>query len=89
MIKSNFTNSNEWVIPEVPVDCKKLVPIYIYCILLFLTAIIANPLLIWALLKYKDLMNPTNLLILTLAVLNTAGTILELPLVTLSAIFCK
>ena len=64
-----LTNFKEWIIPEVPIECNRLIPIYIYCILLFITALIANPLLIWALLKYKDLMNPTNLLVLTLAVL--------------------
>lgn len=90
-MNSNFTKiSNEWIIPQVPIECNKLIPIYIYCIILFITAFLSNSLLIILFVKYRsDLMNPTNLLVLALSILNLLGTIFELPIVTISAILCK
>ena len=78
-----------WTNPNVSVECYKLVPIATYCIILFIVALTTNLTLIWVLLKNKVLLHNANILILALSVLNTIGTVLELPLVSISAIRCK
>ena len=85
----NSNASNNWIIPKVPVECNKLIPIYIYCIILFVTALASNLLLIKILMKNKDLMNPINFLALSLAIMNLLGALFEMPFVTVSAILCK
>ena len=83
-----FVNGT-WTNPNSSVECYKLVPIATYCVILFIVALSANLTLIWILLKNKELLHNANILILALSVLNTIGTVLELPLVSVSAILCK
>jgi hypothetical protein len=78
-----------WIVPKVAVDCEQLKPIAIYCVVLFIVSLISNPTLIWILLRNRELMNPVNVLILALASLSIIGTLIELPLVSVSAILCK
>lgn len=85
---SNSSHDN-WVVPIVPVECYKLVPIGIYCIMLFCVGIVANPTLICIILRNQELMNPVNLLIIALASLNLIGILIELPLVATSSFVCK
>ncbi len=74
---------------KVPVACFTLIPIAVYTILLFIVAFISNPTLIWILLRNKELMSPVNVLILALSALNIVGTLIELPLVTVSSMLCE
>jgi hypothetical protein len=87
-MKSNIT-FDYWIPPEVPVECYKLIPISVYCVLLFILSTISNATLMLIFLKNKDLMNPVNLFVFVLAALNFIGTIIEIPLVTFSAITCR
>ena len=80
---------DDWIPPKVLVECYKLVPIGIYCVLLYIVGIISNPTLICIILRNKELMNPVNLLILALASLNLVGILIELPLVATSSFVCK
>ena len=50
----------EWIAYDVPVACYKLKIIAGYSVILFLVSMIANPTLIWIILRNKDLMNPGN-----------------------------
>ena len=89
-MNSNSTEKiNEWVAYDVPVACYKLKIVALYSTILFVVSMIANPSLIWIILRNKDLMNPANACVLPLAVLSIIGTLIELPLVTTSASLCK
>lgn len=88
MIKNLTITYDEWS-PKALAECYELKLIGGYCIVLFVVGIIANPLLIWIILKNKTLINSVNIVILSLTILNTIGLLAELPLVTLSAIMCK
>lgn len=88
MLQNFTTIYDEWS-PQVLVECSSLRYIGLYCTILFILGVIANPLLIWIILRNNDLINSTNLLIVTLAILNTIGILIELPLVSASAFLCK
>ena len=85
----NFTVQSDWPVPKVPVECYKLIPLAVYTIFLFIVSMISNPTLIWILLRNHDLMNPVNVLILAIALLSIIGTLIELPLVTVSSMLCE
>ena len=85
----NLTDTDEWIAPDVPVECYKLKPIAIYLILLFIVSIVSNSTLSWIVIKYKETMSPINTLMLPLAVMNIIGTLIELPLVFISSVSCK
>ena len=86
---SNITKVQDWDNIFIPVACNKLIPFAVYSVILFIIGLISNPILIWTILKYKELKTPINILILTLSILNTIGIVIELPLVGLSAALCK
>jgi hypothetical protein len=75
--------------PKPLVECYKLQVIGGYCTILFIVGIIANPTIIWIILRNKELVNPVNILIVALSILNTIGVLVELPLVTISAFMCR
>ena len=85
----NETKIEEEWSPKALVECYKLQIIGGYCIFLFIAGIIANPTIIWIILKNKKLINPVNILVVALAILNTIGVLIELPLVTISAFMCR
>ena len=93
MNSTNFekilTTTVEWKIPEVLVECYKLKIIAGYTVILFIVSMIANPTLIWIVLRNNELMNPANALVLPLSLLSIIGTIIELPLTATSASLCK
>ena len=88
MNKTSTIIYDEWS-PKVLAECYELKILGVYCILIFTAGIIVNPTLIWIILKNKKLINPVNLVILSLTILNTIGLFAELPLVTASAIMCN
>ena len=85
----NKTENSTWIIPEVTVECYKLKPIAVYCVILFIIGLLSNSTLIYVLLRHRSLLNPVNLLLLALGILSLIGVLIELPLVTISAILCK
>jgi hypothetical protein len=70
------------------VSCFVLSIIGVYVSLLFFLGIVLNILNLWLFLKAK-LLNPINLFMTTLIILNLIGTLLELPLVIHSAFSCR
>jgi hypothetical protein len=76
----NSTNST--------VNCITLIKIGYYCIVLFVLSILSNTVVIVIFIRNKKFMNHVNLLIIFLSILNLIGTIIELPMVTISAFNC-
>ena len=64
---------------------KKNYPIGIFCISLFKVSIISNSILIWKLSRKSEIKTGNNVLILASAIFNILGTLLGIPLVTISA----
>ena len=87
MIK-NSTNEN-WEPPEPPVDCYTLYYIGVYCIVLFVISFISNTTLLILIIKFSKELLKNNLLMMWLIILNLIGTLIELPLVAISAFKCK
>ena len=92
MIKktTNSLNYNDWISPVIPVDCSTLQLVGVYCIILFLISIISNSLLILILIRNrKKLLTSVNIFIFALAILSLIPTLIELPLLTITAFKCK
>jgi hypothetical protein len=87
MIK-NSTNEN-WEPPEPPVDCYTLNYIGVYCIVLFVISFISNTTLLILIIKFSKELLKNNLLMMWLIILNLIGTLIEFPLVAISAFKCK
>ena len=76
-------------VTEKTVDCPSLRIMGIYCIFVTFISIFSNTLLISVLIKHKELLKRENILVLVLAILNLIGTLVSMPLVTISAFQCK
>lgn len=74
---------------EVHVDCQVLSIFGVYCILLFIVSTSANITVLWILLKNRNLLKHIYILIFALAVLSLLGTIVELPLIIITAFKCR
>jgi hypothetical protein len=71
------------------VDCQILKGFGVYSIMLFLISIISNGILIFVILKHKSLlMTNTNVLILTVSIINLLATILYSPFTTIATFNC-
>lgn len=70
-------------------ESSKLVYLGTYIIILFISSLISNITLIWIYLKNRQYLNNIHLLKLTLAIINTIGTVISLPLVALRALSSK
>ena len=71
------------------VDCLALTKIGYYCLGLLVLSIISNTSIIVIFIKNKKFMNHVNLLIIFLSILNLVGSLIELPIVTISAFNCR
>ena len=86
--KFNLTENR--AIPEPLVECSTLKLIGLYCVGLFFVSIATNKILIIITLKYKNqILRHINILTLSTAVLNSIGTLIELPMIASSAFECK
>lgn len=72
-----------------PVSCEKLRLVGYYCIILFIISLSVNGIFLFMFLKIKKLRTPMNGLMMILAVFNLLGTLVCLPLVTVSSFTCK
>jgi hypothetical protein len=86
---SNSTFNDDTFDQDPTVSCFVLSMIGIYVSVLFFLGIVFNVLNLWLFLKAKLLINPINLFMTSLIVLNLIGTFLELPLVIHSAFKCR
>ena len=71
------------------VECYKLKYIGIYSLCLFIASVSINTTHFCILIKNKQLLQPVNLIVFSLTVVNLIGTLFEIPLVTLNALNCK
>ena len=87
----NFNSSNSDPFLRLPlVECSILTNIGIYCVILFILSMILNITLIWILIKNrKKLLDSTNALILSLSILSLLGTLVELPMVSVTSFACR
>ena len=60
-----------------------------YVFILFVTSIITNGLLMWVLLRRKEMRKPVNSFIIFFTILSLYGTCSEFPLITISMLKCK
>ncbi|RNA28085.1 melanopsin [Brachionus plicatilis] len=74
---------------EPTVECYKLQAIAIYCLIIFLLSLIANSVLLWILIYFKELRNSMNAFMLALTVCNLVGSLIEIPMVIISNFNCK
>ncbi|CAF1044098.1 unnamed protein product [Brachionus calyciflorus] len=74
---------------ESPVECYKLTIVGVYCIILFVFSTFFNIVLLWTFIKNKSLRISINLFIIALAIFNLCGTLIELPFIILSNLYCK
>lgn len=72
-----------------PVKCEYLKIIAFYCLLVYILSLLFNSMIIGFFLKNKKHINPLNLLIIALAVLNVFATLGEIPLVIVSNFQCR
>ena len=90
MNDSKENKSENCFLQESTVDCFLFNSVGIYCILLFIVSLLSNLKLIWILIKNKkEMLHQINILILVLALLSLIGTLLGLPLITITAFACK
>ena len=72
-----------------PVKCYKLNIIAVYCMILFLFSSISNALVLRKLHLKKKKKNPFEVFMITLTAFNLIGTLIELPFVITSNLFCR
>ena len=88
-MNSSSTIKNDPYDVNSPVECYKLRIIAFYCIFIFLLSLIANSILLWILIYFKELRNSLNSFMLALTSCNIVGTVIELPMVIISNFSCK
>ena len=71
------------------VECSLLKQFGVYCCTLFALSLFSNLIVICVFIKNKKIMNHVNLLTLYLTILNLIGTLIELPIVAVSAFPCQ
>ncbi|RNA01884.1 melanopsin, partial [Brachionus plicatilis] len=74
---------------EPPVECYKLRIIGVYCLILFIFGIVANSVLLWILIHFKELRNSMNAFILALTICNFLGSMVQMPMVIVSNFCCR
>ena len=72
-----------------PTECYKLRIVGVLTALLFVFSTIFNGVLVYAFIKHKKLRTPLNIYIIAISVLNLVSTILELPFIIASNMYCK
>lgn len=72
-----------------PVECHTLKYLAYYCMLLLLVSLVSNVSLIVLYMQNKRLRNPLNSFIIAIITLNLVGSLIELPIVTLSNYNCQ
>ena len=82
---ADIVSENDWS-PNIITEQNGLFYIAIYTIILFVVSIASNSSLIWILVKNKKLLQRANILILALTILNLLGTLIELPIVTITVL---
>lgn len=85
----NNTKTIKMFEQPITIDCSHLRYIGVYLCSLFLLAFISNLIVIVAFYKNRDLFTPVNTLIFSLIILNLLGSIMEIPIVAISAFKCK
>ena len=78
----NVTNKSSLLV----FDCSVLPLFIIHYLNFFLISLTANSVLIWIFYKNKTLLYRENILIFALAIVNLIGTLVEFPLVSISAL---
>ena len=71
------------------VECYKLSITACFCILLLITSVPLNSVLLWTLLRYKDLRSSLNIFLIILIVFDLVANFLELPFVIASNLSCR
>lgn len=74
---------------EPTVACFKLRLIGVYCLILFIVSAIFNSALLFAFIKHKSLRTSLNMFIMALTAFNLFGTLVELPFIVISNLYCK
>ena len=72
-----------------PTECFKLRILGVLSTLLFILSTTFNGVLLHAFIKHKQLRTPLNIYIIAISVLNLVSTIIELPFVIVSNLYCK
>ena len=74
---------------EIRVDCRVLKIFGVYCSLLFIVSNASNITVLYILLRNRTLLRHIYILIFALAVLSLIGTLVELPLIIITAFSCR
>ena len=72
-----------------PTECYKLRIVGVLTTLLFIFSTIFNGILLYAFIKHKQLRTSLNIYIIGITVLNLVSTIIELPFIMVSNLYCK
>jgi hypothetical protein len=70
-------------------SCPVLRVLGAYCVFLFVTGTIFNSALLYLIIKHKEYKNSLNIYIIALIALNLFGTVLELPFIFVSNLYCR
>ncbi len=72
-----------------PINCIVLKVTGFYLIALFVLSILANFIVLWTFSQYKRIKNPSDLIVISISILNLVGVFLELPFVLVSSFSCR
>ena len=84
----NATEVDKYDVPAAA-TCWHLQVLAGYVVILFFTSAITNILLLWVLLRRKEMRTPVNSFIIFFTILSLFGTCSEFPLITISMLKCK
>jgi hypothetical protein len=74
---------------EPVIECHKLKYISVYALVLFVTSLYFNITILYIFYKFKSLQTTLNMLIMSISVLNLAGTLIEFPILAITNYNCR
>ena len=87
-LDKNATDIDKYDVPATA-KCWQLKITAGYIVCLFVTSVVANVLLLWVLLRRKEMRTPVNSFIIFFTMLSLFGTCSEFPLIVISMLKCR